>query len=446
MADKDITIRLVTAADTAGADQAAAAMKGVAAATDQAAAAGDSAFEKMKHQVAAEADAAKARAQHQRERAKQAEETADLQEKELAATKANQQTQIQFMKGEVFAQLASKLAQASAGVREMAASFKETAPEIEAQLKGVADGIETVSSAAQGAAIGFQVAGPMGAAAGAMASMAISAVSDSLKELAATTVRMMEAQQALDNFQTNMAEREIARTARLRTAGMTSLFADQAAAAQDLVRQLNHLSAVQGAKDDISTLKRDRSDAARIAAGDNPAEVKNDRIQDDALDAKNRNNQDVANKLAIRNQALQAAIDADALASDAAGPGKDQATADKLAEEARKKRAAADRAAQDHADAAEIARLKNQGVDMRSTDAMREVAAGVTASNPRTIARAQAAAAAAANRTPATDPNDTTQLLEQLIGIVERQGPGGAAKLADLKRRLEALERREKLK
>jgi hypothetical protein len=278
------------------------------------------------------------------------------------------------MKSEVFGQMAAKLGEASQGIRKMAADFKESAPEIAAQLQGVADGIETVSSMAQSATLGFSVAKGPGAAVAAVASMGSSAVSDALQELSVVTARMMAGQEALDNFQEDLAVREIARAGRLREQGMGALFKEQAEDAKNLGTALAHLSQVQSAQDSLDTAKRDRSDRMRIEAGDNPAEVKNDRIQDDALDAKNRNNRAVAAKLSLRDQALGDSIEADAAASDAAGPGKDPDVAQRLAAAAAEKRKAAMAAAEDHQDAMELARIKNKEIDIRSTDAMHGVA------------------------------------------------------------------------
>jgi hypothetical protein len=370
MAERKIEIQMATvgaAEAAAGVSQSTEAVKGLTAATDDA-------FEKMRAQVAEEAAAAKVRADYHRERWKQAEEASNQKARDLAELKENQQTQIDFMKSEVFGQMAAKLGEASQGIRKMAADFKESAPEIAAQLQGVADGIETVSSMAQSATLGFSVAKGPGAAVAAVASMGSSAVSDALQELSVVTARMMAGQEALDNFQEDLAVREIARAGRLREQGMGALFKEQAEDAKNLGTALAHLSQVQSAQDSLDTAKRDRSDRMRIEAGDNPAEVKNDRIQDDALDAKNRNNRAVAAKLSLRDQALGDSIEADAAASDAAGPGKDPDVAQRLAAAAAEKRKAAMAAAEDHQDAMELARIKNKEIDIRSTDAMHGVA------------------------------------------------------------------------
>jgi hypothetical protein len=370
MADRKIEIQLATV----GAAEAAAGVKQTTDAVKDLSATTDDSFSKMQAQVAADAEAAKARAVHHRERSNQAEEAANAQARELVATKENQQTQIDFMKSEVFGQMAAKLGEASQGIRKMAADFKESAPEIEAKLQGVADGIENVSAMAQSATLGFAVAKGPGAAVAAVVSLGGSAVSEALKELSVVTAQMMAGQEALDNFQEDLAVREIARAGRLREQGMGALFKEQAEDAKNLGTALAHLSQVQSAQDSLDTAKRDRSDRMRIEAGDNPAEVKNDRIQDDALDAKNRNNRAVAAKLSLRDQALGDSIEADAAASDAAGPGKDPDVAQRLAAAAAEKRKAAMAAAEDHQDAMELARIKNKEIDIRSTDAMHGVA------------------------------------------------------------------------
>jgi hypothetical protein len=82
----------------------------------------------------------------------------------------------------------------------------------------------------------------------------------------------------------------------------------------------------------------------------------------------------VASKLALRDKALGDSIEADAAASDAAGPGKDPEVAKKLAADAEEKRKAAMAAAEDHQNAVELAKIKNQEIGIRSTDAMRGVA------------------------------------------------------------------------
>ena len=370
MAERKIEIQMATV----GAAEAAAGVKQATDAVKDLSATTDDSFKKMQAQVAADAEAAKARAEHHRERSNQAEEAANAQARELVATKENQQTQIDFMKSEVFGQMASKLGEASQGIRKMAEDFKEVSPEIEAKLQGVADGIEKVSTMAQSAAIGFAVAKGPGAAVAAVASLGGSAVSDALKELSVVTTQMMAGQEALDNYQENLAAREIERAGRLRGQGMVALFKEQAEEAKNLGAALAHLASVQSAQDSVDAAKRDRSDRMRIEAGENPAEVKLARIQDDALDAKNRNNREVAAKLALRNNALGDSIEADAAASDAAGPGKDPAVAQTLAAAAVEKRKAAMAAAEDHQNAMELARIKNQEIDIRSTDSMHGVA------------------------------------------------------------------------
>lgn len=416
-----------------------------------------------------------------------------------AATSARQQTQINIERAETLEKVGRGFEAMGRGIAAAAEKFKESDPEFSETLKHVSEGFESAGKMAEMAVQGFIIAGPAGAAAGATIGAAVGPIQEAFNEMNAAMAQNAAASEALETADVRRAQGEIERVARMRTSGMIALLKDQAEETRALTAEMARLAQVEAAQDSLDSAKRDRADDARIAAGEDPAVVKGQRISDDAGAAKARNNRALRDKLALRDDALAGSMKADALASEAGEAGGDSEKAKDLADKAAVKRAAAMEAAANYSAQQEVTRRRNEEVDERAAlqqeqvrraaeerriaaedaqankgnaaaekaqrdaataESRRQSEARRTASGTFGVARDAAGLgageagiagllqrAAAVNANPsAANEAALVKMLDQLLRHIEKIGPGDQAKKLELEGRIRALERREKAK
>jgi hypothetical protein len=298
MADKDLRIQITTAADTSGADAAAAAMGKVESATKAADGGGVDISELT------------ARLDVLRERTKAIQENAGATEElgEKANTAAPKLDKMIGMgRAMAAAQAARALGEVGNAIKGMGEQFKEIDPVISRTLGDTAKEIGTVSSIISAAAMGASMAGPYGAAAGAAAA-GIAAVANewiNLKKVQATGAKeIAESTEALSKA--NSAFNDHARGDSLQ-----KLYTTEKTALEELIQTLAAANKMSESKGRADKAKRDLEDFKEIEGGATPEEVRIKRIKDDAAAEKTKVDEEYRQEQAKLSDADKASTTAD---------------------------------------------------------------------------------------------------------------------------------------
>lgn len=273
MSDKDLRIQITTAADTSGADAAAAALGKVEAATKAADGGGVDISE------------LNARLDVLRERTKALQENAGATEElgEKANTAAPKLDKMIGMGRAMAAgQAAQALKQVSSSLRELSKEFQGIDPAIQATLENTAQGMESFSNMMGNMAMGFMAGGPVGAA--------LAGLATGIGEIGKEWIKLeqIEAQgkAAVDASNEHLAAKKGNFDAFARADGLQKLYSDEKKALEDLIRTLDSANKMAASKARADGAQRDLADYDAIAGGAEPERVRIQRAQDDAATAK----------------------------------------------------------------------------------------------------------------------------------------------------------------
>lgn len=429
-------------------------------------------------------------------------------ETDQAATAGRQDIQINQQRAMMVLQVAEQIGKMSSSIRAAAADFREANPELSGTLETTAGAMEQVGTMASYAAQGFAIAGPAGAAVGAAIGLAVPQLEkfyDAWVDLEKSMGDVADSEQRVIDLQDEMAEMRGVRaaiTAYNQAATAADEFANAAARAarranakgdaEKAEREAADDEAIRGGADELEIKRRNvnQDEAAnrdrireegRVAAVERTARENAARLAEEAYaeaadksGADSDQAKDMAEKLREAEAALKKAQEQENKWQDT-GPYKIRESearqrnaigdidfqAQERARKEDEKRAREEREYSDMREreaAAEAARKEREEQAAEQREAARRNQTRSTAGAAMGIAdgaeRAGATSgfvdalrgrAAAAQANPsAANAAELAKMLDQLLTAIESGKAGDEQEAAALKRRITALERREK--
>ena len=311
MADKRIEIQMATV----GADAAATAIKQTVEATKELASAqvglksSDPELAAMQARLAAMKNEAEALG----EKATKARALAE-DEKNLA-TEDRQAEAINMERAKSYGEWGRILKEVGEKGREMGEALSEAGYGSGETISKMSEHLVKAGNAAMGAAEGFRVAGPMGAALGA----AMGYLAKDAMELAGTLIAVKEATERLKEEEDSAAERHEQMADRMRVAGIGKILRDERNAASELIEKLNELNEVGAAKDKLEIARIERAAAQRIQGGEDPESVDIEKTKQVAEVRKTAIDREINAKRELAQSAAGTAVKSKTLADESEG-------------------------------------------------------------------------------------------------------------------------------
>ena len=180
---------------------------------------------------------------------------------------------INIQRAQVAAQIAQVLGQAATALRGMAANLGEVGKDNGRTLGNVATGLDAVSAAAGGAAQGFAVGGPFGAAVGGLIGLLSvplkNAITGTIDDLKALKQSELDAAAAAKKYE----EAVVEKSRRVRAEGLAAFFGAELAVLRSIGGEIERQNRLIASRRETERAQRSTANDAAVGAGADPVRV-----------------------------------------------------------------------------------------------------------------------------------------------------------------------------